>query len=172
MASTYTPIATYTFASDGTGGAQVNFTSIPSTYTDLILVGSLRDTFTGNFPNQLFRVNNDAGSNYSSTVLFTDGATAQSARYNNYTYSFFGKPAEAANTFGTSIMHFMNYSNTTTNKTMINRSGNGFTASPYGDVAAWVHLWRSTAAITSITLFPQTNFAAGSTFTLYGVKSA
>ena len=170
--STYTPIATYTFASDGTGGAQVNFTSIPSTYTDLILVGVLRDTFTGNYPNQLFRVNSDAGNNYSSTSLSGDGANAQSQRYTNYSYSFFGKPAEASNTFGTSIMHFMNYSNTTTNKTMINRAGGGFTTSSYGDVAAWVHLWRSTAAITSITLFPQTNFAAGSTFTLYGIASA
>jgi len=172
MASTYEPIATYNFASDGTGGAQVSFTSIPATYTDLILIAYTADTYTGNNPNQLWRVNSDAGSNYSHTRLYGDSTNfAGSARETNVAYSYFAKPAEGSN-FANATLHFMNYSNTTTYKTMLNRQSGGYTLADMGDVSAWVHLWRSTAAITSITLFPQTNFKAGSTFTIYGIKAA
>lgn len=172
MPSTYTPIATYTFASDGTGGAQVNFTSIPSTYTDLILIAYTADTYVGNNPNQLWRVNSDAGNNYSHTRFYGDSTNfAGSAQQTGVSYSYLAKPAEGSN-FANATLHFMNYANTATNKTMLNRQSGGYTLADMGDVSAWVHLWRSTAAINSINLFPQTNFKAGSTFTLYGVKSA
>jgi hypothetical protein len=65
-----------------------------------------------------------------------------------------------------SIWQIMNYSNSTTNKSALNRGGGAGT-----NVEAYAGLWRNTAAITSVTVLT-TNFAAGSTFTLYGVKSA
>jgi hypothetical protein len=62
----------------------------------------------------------------------------------------------------------MNYANTTTFKTHISRSNNSSNF-----VMATVGLWRSTAAITSITLLTNTadTFSVGSTFTLYGIKA-
>ena len=66
-------------------------------------------------------------------------------------------------------MQIMNYSNTTTFKTAVSRKND--TA---GVMGATVHLWRSTAAINSVQIGTQTadTFSVGTTFTLYGVKSA
>ena len=66
------------------------------------------------------------------------------------------------------IVQIQNYSNTTTYKTGLvraNRAGGG--------VDAMAGLWRSTAAINSIVITHDTaQFAAGSTFSLYGVQAA
>jgi hypothetical protein len=65
----------------------------------------------------------------------------------------------------------MNYSNTTTYKTALNRSNQAA-----GGVDATVGLWRSTAAIDTIRFYANTNgsqnFLTGSTFTLYGIAAA
>ena len=67
-----------------------------------------------------------------------------------------------------SIANFMNYSNTTTFKTVLTRSGSGDWITE-----ANVGLFRSTSAITQIRIFADTNaFASSSTFTLYGIKAA
>jgi hypothetical protein len=62
----------------------------------------------------------------------------------------------------------MNYSNSTTYKTILSRgnvTGTGIDLN--------VSLWRSTAAITNITVTSFTStYTAGSTFTLYGIKAA
>jgi hypothetical protein len=78
---------------------------------------------------------------------------------------------QGGDSFALNIMHLMNYANTTTYKTILNRSGHAGTSSI---VLANVGLWRNTAAISTITLI-QTgaqNYKAGCTFTLYGIASA
>ncbi len=156
MPSTYTPIATHT--TTGTVSSYT-FSSIPSTYTDAILV--VADL--GSDTSYKININSDTGSNYSSTFVYGDGSSATSGR---------GSSVTAAPTVGrrpgNTIMQFQNYANTTTYKTFISR-GN---ASNHM-VIATVSLWRSTAAITSIQVTPETgSFGSGVTFTLYGVKSA
>lgn len=163
MPSTYTPIATHTTTTSGT--SSFTFSSIPSTYTDLILVCSLKATSTNS--SLVARFNGDGTSTYSVTQMYGTSSQALSQRLSNQTevyLSFSGFPTA---TFATTICHFMNYSNTTTNKTFISRSGY---ASTYSDVS--VGLWRSTAAISSMTLYAGTSYDTGCTFTLYGVKSA
>jgi hypothetical protein len=70
--------------------------------------------------------------------------------------------------------HFMNYSNSTTYKTMLGRQGTA--SSTAGGASLTVSLWRNTSAITSIQLqldFGSSNrWYTGSTFTLYGIKAA
>jgi len=62
----------------------------------------------------------------------------------------------------------MNYSNATTFKTALTRWGLG-----NAETNTTVGLWRSTSAITSVTVLPGAgNLATGSTFSLYGVKNA
>jgi len=171
-APTYTPIATQTLASNA---SSVSFTSIPQTYTDLVLVGQARctrattqSTLTGYF-------NSDsATTNYSYTGLDGNGSTASSNRLSGGSYQgiFAGLLAAANNTagvFSQVLLHIMNYSNTTTYKTCIGRNG----AAEIGTEAE-VMLWRSTAAITSITIneILGNNLVAGSTFTLYGILAA
>jgi hypothetical protein len=161
MPSTYTPIATTTL---GSAAATVTFSSIPNTYTDLIVVAYHWGT-TG--VNGLYvTLNNNTSSLYSDTQLFGDGVNPGSARNTNITASYIGQAGSTAAT--TSIINIMNYANTTTNKTILSRN------SPSGNIIqANAGLYRSTSAITSVLVsYYGNNFAAGSQFTLYGVKSA
>jgi hypothetical protein len=169
MPSTYEPIATQTL---GSNAATVTFSSIPSTYTDLVLVTQPAATSFGE--NVGLRFNSDTGTNYSSTCLSGDGSSASSSRTTSFSYINVANLIGTTGTLGgmTTISQIMNYSNSTTYKTVLNRTGqNGGT---FNGVEAIVGLWRNTAAITSI-IVRQTgsaNFITGSTFTLYGIKSA
>lgn len=169
MASTYEPIATTTL---GSNAASVTFSSISGSYTDLVLVSFARSTIAGTGNNLYCRLNSDSGTNYSATEIAGDGSSAYSDRQTSSNYSFIGFTSgagAASDVFGPSISNFQNYSNTTTNKTIISR-GNAEGQGAH----AIVSMWRSTAAITQIVIYPAgvNNFVTGSTFTLYGIKAA
>jgi hypothetical protein len=166
MPSTYEPIATTTL---GSAASSVTFSSISGTYTDLILIANTIIASVSGFPECSLRFNSDTGTNYSNTYLLGTGSSAVSGRGASYTYADCGYLAANSSNPNTRIINIMNYSNTTTNKTIISRgsSVNG------AQVIAYANLWRNTSAINSITIFTQSdNYTAGSTFTLYGVKSA
>lgn len=164
MAKTYEPIATTTL---GSSAASYTFTSIPSTYTDLRLV--INGLQTGTSGNPYITLNSDTGTNYSITVLSGNGTSATSARSSNAAFIYCGITAEVRNTMiFMSTTDLMNYSNTTTYKTVLTRAANA----SFGTDAI-VGLWRNTAAITSITVdLDAGNWNTGSTFTLYGIKAA
>lgn len=157
MAKTYEPIATTTLSSTT---STVTFSSIPATYTDLILV---INAFTSTEGNCYVRLNNVATSLYSSTRLYGNGTTASSDRFSSGTES---NIANLTTTMGNVIIHFMDYANATTNKTFISRSNST------GYTMACVGLWRSTAAINRIDFSLSPTLQIGSTFTLYGIKAA
>jgi hypothetical protein len=164
--STYTPIATYTLASAASSQA---FTSIPSTYTDLVLVMNLKGSTTNLYP--VLQFNSDSTTTYSQTGLYGTGTAAGSQRTSgsNVIYITSGNVMSSTDFNFNAIVNVQNYSNTTTNKTMISRSNNAAS-----EVNANVGLWRSTSAITRIDVlcYLTGNFAIGSTFTLYGIASA
>jgi hypothetical protein len=164
MAVTYTPIATTTL---GSSAASYTFSSIPSTYTDLRLI--VNGVQTGTSGNPYITINSDTGTNYSITVLSGNGSTATSARSTNASFMYFGITAEVRNTLiFTATLDLMNYSNTSTFKTVLSRGNN---ASFGAD--AIVGLWRNTAAISSITVdLDAGNWNTGTTFTLYGIAAA
>jgi hypothetical protein len=159
--NTYEAIATQTL---GSAAASVTFSSIPSTYTDLVLVAAGSMT-TGGATGLSLQFNGDTGLNYSKTEVLGDGSTATSSRSSGFGSMNIGLIDSTAQC--NSIFQIMNYANTTTYKTALARGNN---ASGY--VRAGVGLWSSTAAITSVTVLPPYNFATGSTFSLYGIKSA
>lgn len=164
MPSTYTPIATTTLGSSTT---TINFTSISSAYTDLVLVAvPLRTTGA---EEMVMQFNNDTISPYSSTILWGDGSTAGSVRSTNQSSIILNYYASVSTTPMTQIFSIMNYANTTTNKTVLGRAGRSDSG-----IDATVGRWPSTSAITSMQLNLKNggNFLTGSTFTLYGVKSA
>jgi predicted Zn-dependent protease len=172
MPATYEPIATTTLSSSQ---STITFSSIPSTYTDLVLVMLARDTRSDGAGDGLtIRFNSDSGTNYSWTYLRANGSTTYGDQNSNKTsldgYEITAAQA-AANTFGTQIWNIMNYSNTTTFKTVTIRGGN-----PYS-VDAAAGLYRSTSAISSIVIYPgfagsSYSFVSGCSFTLYGIKAA
>ena len=166
MASTYTPIATTT----GNGSsATVSFTSISGSYTDLVIVASVRNASNGASTMNI-RFNTDSGSNYSFTALYGTGTTASSNRASNqtviYTNGQINYIPTAANNFFMSLTSIMNYSNATTYKTCITRNQQNATEAVIG-------LWRNTSAITQVDLRVDSGaFTTDSTFTLYGIAAA
>ena len=163
MPSTYEKIATA--VGNGTTST-VTFSTIPATYTDLVIVANVMNS---NGSDSLsLRLNGDTGTNYSYTVLGNNGNTPESYRSSSNTYMQCG--LELDTNLCVNIIQVMNYANTTTNKTVIARGNQA-------DVRtrAIVGLWRSTSAITSITLRNPSGagaYSTSSTFTLYGIKAA
>jgi len=169
--STHVALNTVTLAS---AASAATFTSIPQGYTDLILVCNVGSQSTNAFPYLQF--NGDTGTNYSFSQLYGTGSGAFNSRVANTNQLFnsdVSMKQDAVN--ATNIYHIMNYSNTTTFKTSLSRQ-NTLDAADYNGALAAVGIWRSTAAINRIDVKATRggtayNFIAGSTFTLYGVKS-
>jgi hypothetical protein len=159
--ATYALIASNTVT--GSAAADVTFSSVTGTYTDLVLVISAKATTT--VASMRVQFNSDTGSNYSGTEVFGNGSSAGSTRASNFSYGTMG----VGNTsdFSVCIYSILDYSNTTTHKTFIGRRGTTST-----NVAADVGLWRSTSAINTIKLyFGGDTIAIGSTFKLYGIQA-
>jgi len=167
MPATYEPIATQTL---GSATATITFSSIAASWTDLrlSLVGSVTSASTQYY----LRFNGvSSGGPYSGTYLGGDGTTASSTRYTSSNEI----PINGINTGGTTTPHFFitdifSYAGSTYKTCLIeishDRNGSGF-------VERAVGLWRSTAAITSVTITLNSgNMAAGTTATLYGIKAA
>ena len=164
MPSTYTPIATTTVSGSTTN--QVDFTSISGSYTDLrLVVNGFTVTSTDNL---LLRINSDTGSNYSQTQVYGDGTSAGSTRTTNRSSIYFTAWGNISTTPHLWTTDLLNYSNTTTYKSMLFREADNQNAT-----GASVALWRSTSAINQVQI-SCTNagrtFNVGSTFTLYGIE--
>jgi hypothetical protein len=175
--STYTPIFTTTL---GSAAASVTFSSIPSTYTDLVLVSFAQGQASGGDNRLQLQFNGDTATNYSSTYLVGNGSTASSARDTNRSQidNVTQLADSGSSSFSPFIHHIMNYANTTTYKTVLQRGNDaGDTTTSYRQTGASAGLWRSTSAITSIVIKggggnSSSGFSAGSTFTLYGIAAA
>jgi len=164
MPATYEPIATTTL---GSAASSVTFSSISGSYTDLFL--TMAGTSASSFTFLICRFNNDTGTNYSYTLLQGDGSSASSTRGSNTASPYVGLVNTGTGSVNMYKLQILNYSNTTTYKTLITNGGIAGNR-----VQAGAMLWRSTAAINRIDLFPDggDSFASGSTFTLYGIKAA
>lgn len=161
MASTYTPIATYTVS--GTSTSTVSFSSF-SGYTDIRAVLNLKQS--GSTYNFRVRVNSDTGSNYSLTSMNGDGSSAASSRQTSQTGWIY---PDLSTDWSLLTFDFQNYSSTSVYKTALAR----LSAVARGYSWAGVLLWRSTSAISTIAFDVNSEyFLAGSTFTLYGIKAA
>jgi len=159
----------------GSSASSVTFSSIPQGYTDLMLVMSaISDSASvTNLEVQVGNGSIDTTSSYSLTSVYGTGSAANSTRLSSQAAWFITRATGFDNNAGRFMarMNFMNYSNTTTYKTMLNRidvpAGGGTS------LEAEVCLWSKTNAIDTIKIFPQANnIAAGSTFTLYAIQAA
>lgn len=167
MPSTYTPISTTTLTSTQ---ATVTLSNIPATYTDILVV-------VNNLPSAsnlgaYMRINSDTGANYSFTLL--DGWAGSNGTFRSTSASFaqlgFWQVGSNNEPY-TVIIHMNNYANTNIRKTFLTRVANS------AELSAAVGSWRSTAAITSLTFsaaqnFSSNSFAAGTMFSIYGIRAA
>lgn len=171
LPSTMTPIATQTLSATS---SLVTFSNIPQQYTDLVLVMNYRNTKDiDNYGYPNLRFNSDTGTNYSHTSLYGSGSTVTSSRQSNISYvnCYEGAGnAPNANVYGLIRLNIMNYSSTSVFKNVLIRGG---TPQSSTIVAMQAAIWRSTSAITTITVADgSTSIGIGSDFTLYGIKAA
>ena len=152
------------------------FTSIPQGYQDLQIVLSFRMQNTNLTSNIYvnFGTNNvsDGGANYSFTYLQGNGAAYSSGRFSSIASTNFGlAPAYGStpNLFGQAIVNIFNYASTTTYKTFISKTATNLNGS--GVIDTRVGLWRNFGAFNFLQLGADGLFDAGSTATLYGVRS-
>lgn len=161
--NTYTPIATVTL---GSATGSYTFSSIPNTYTDLVLIISTNSSLS----NLNLRLNSDANTLYSDTIIYNSGNTGTSARDTGQAVIY------GTVTSGTplQIWSIMNYANTSVYKTVLVRNNDGYSTGGYSNtVSASAGLYRSTNAINAVNLVPGSgNLPAGLTATLYGIKAA
>jgi len=163
MATTYEKIATTTL---GSNTANITFSSIPATYTDLRVVCVA--TGSGNFG---ARLNGDTGTNYSHTDLIGSGSTASS--YRPGSQQAYMVIDNALNGLGSTpqlyTLDIFSYAGSTKKTTLVtaNEDNNGS-----GYVSYQVYLWNSTAAINSVTVLGSSTLNTGTTATLYGILKA
>jgi hypothetical protein len=169
MAVTYEPIATQTLT---TNTGIVTFSSIPQTYTDLVLRVSAQASSSWDVI--AIRMNGTT-SGYSFTYIQGDGASALAGRGSAEIAMRGGHiPGSSTSTYSTDEYNFMNYTGSTNYKTIISKVGSYNTGAQGFNIQGRAQLLQMTAAITSITIqtFNGANLTPGSTFTLYGIKAA
>lgn len=166
MPSNYTKIASVTVGSGG--AASIAFTSIPATYTDLVVKISGRNTSSGDWFNLSF---NGSTSNFTGRQLFGTGGGAFSYAKTDGTEAFVNNNSSTtASTFSNSEVYIPNYAGSTNKSFSVDSvtENNGTTA--YSILYAG--LWSQTSAITSLTFTPNANtLAQYTTATLYGISN-
>ena len=171
LGGSFESIATTTLS---TSAANIQFTSIPATYTHLQIRGIARTDYAGTPAGLNFRFNSDTASNYSYHGFYGNGSTITAL---NGTSASFGEAGQitgstkAASIFGVCVLDILDYANT--NKYKTTRSLGGWDSNGDGQSTFYSSNWRSTNAITTITLSAGAgNFIQYSQFALYGIKGA
>ena len=168
MATTYEKIATVTVGSGG--AASIDFTSIPSTFSDLVikLSGRLAVSARDDFVKVKF---NGSTTTFTGKVLYGAGSSGQSSfsDTSGYAGTIDGNTATAS-TFSNMEIYIPNYAGGT------NKSFSVDSVQEDNQGTAWITmtagLWSTITAISSISVYGGTNFVQYSSATLYGIKNS
>lgn len=164
----------------GSSAASVTFSSIPATYTDLVVKISAKSDMSGTGArNTYVEFNGNTSTIYSDTeVLATwDGSAniALSAAWSGETFlrnRYTTATASPANTFNSYELYIPSYT-VSQNKPMSVFGVVEQDSSQIAGIGAHAGLFRSTAAISSIKFSPESgNYVTGSSFYLYGLRSS
>ena len=164
----------------GSAAASVTFSSIPATYTDLVLKVSGKTDAAGTYGanSTLIEFNNNSSAIYSTTDLFAtwDGSSnaAYSSQWTGESYIRSRYTAELANptsVFGSYEIYIPSYT-ASQNKPISAFGVTERNATGIDGINATAGLYRSTTAISQIKLSPQANWVSGSSFYLYGIKNS
>jgi hypothetical protein len=168
MANTYTLIASNTLT--GTT-ASVTFSSIPGTYTDLVLRFATRDSSSAVF-RAIDMSFNSSTSNFSYTRIVGSGSTVTSSRSttnNGIPAASVGDTA-TSNTFSNGELYLPNYTASQNKPFSVSVVTENNATEAYA--TAFAGLWSNTSAISSISFAASANFLSGSSFFLYGIKNS
>ena len=159
-----------------TAVSDITFTNIPNTYSHLQIRAIAKDDAgTPQTRFLTFRFNSDTASNYSWHYLTGNGSAASSAAGTSETYGIASFVNEGGTSiFGAAVIDILDYANTNKYKTV--RGLGGYDLNGSGEATFASGSWRSTSAITSITLDLRStqagNFNQYSQFALYAIKGA
>ena len=157
----------------GSAAANITVSSIPNTFTDLLVLTSFRSSVnSGDWDGLNLRFNNDSGNNYTARLLYGTGSGAASLStteaqiiYHHYAVT----NNQTSNTFSNAAMYVPNYASSAAKSISTDSvtEHNGTTV--ILNISAG--LWNNSAAISSITFRSNSlnNFMAGSSVTVYGI---
>ena len=169
MANTYTLIAKSVLASTA---SSVDFTSIPSTYTDLQFVYTARSSAAGSYASHRLSFNGTAYTlNFSGKGLYGNGSSAASENWTMSDFVWSTAASVTSSTFSSGEIYIPNYTSSNYKSVSANMTteNNATTALAY----MLAGLWSNTAAINQLTLTtPSGVFEIGSSFYLYGIKNS
>jgi hypothetical protein len=172
MANTYTLISKSILTGSQTS---IDFTSIPSTYTDLVLKISSRATAAVGSDILNIRFNGSS-TGYSVKRLYgqasnSDIGSDSSTASGYLSIGFSNSATQTSNTFGNVEMYVPNYASSNYKSTSTDSTPEDNTSATYRGFYAG--LWSNTAAINQITIYTGgTSFAQYSSFYLYGIKNS
>ena len=170
MPSTYTLISSNIL---GSSAASITFSSIPATYTDLLIKYTARSTDTGAYDTYVRLEINGFIATHSSTVIRAQGGTTGSLRSTSQVIAGYIPTATVtSNTFGSAEFYLPNYLST------VKKTGSHFGIQENNNatdnsIAATALLVDVSTAVTDLLLKPNAgNFVSGSSFYLYGIKNS
>lgn len=166
MTITYDSLASTTLSSTQ---SSITFSSISSSYTDLVVVVHAGGT-PNNVAGLLLRFNGDTATNYSTMRWRGNGSNLATTRELNGTEINGGNYETGFPSFSNGgfiwTCHINSYANVATFKPVIARYNS------YTETVGMVGQWRSSSAINSVTLVSiNGNFESGSIFSIYGIKA-
>ena len=166
--ATYTLISSVTVGSGG--AANIEFTSIPATYTDLVLKISSRGTSANASAGYYYDVTfNNTSANRTGRYLSKLNANPDSGIFTSWGLS---TPSDfTASTFSSGELYIPNYTSANYKSSSLDSANENNSSTQRMTMSAG--LWSDTAAITSIKLVQGGgNFAQYSTAYLYGISNA
>jgi hypothetical protein len=176
MATTYQLISSQTLS---TSAASVTFSSIPATYTDLVLRISARSDIAGLVNTIKLTYNSLAGTNYSYTLLYSNASntsvSVQDSNQSTLRHGYYNGDTTTSDTFGSAEIYIPNYAGSTAKpSSSFSVSQNNGTSTGDWYISTYAGLSQSTAAITGITIasVDTANYKIGSSFDLYGIKNS
>lgn len=156
-------------------GINITFSNIPQTYQDLMLVAFARNTqaLAINGMNLYINTTSQSPNYWSQTTLAGNGSLAASTRGTTVYGATLDMPGSISTSgvYGSAVYHILNYTNTTTYKTVLGRNANDQNGA--GSVQIAAALFAQTGAVTTLQIGSGygANYSAGTTFALYGVRS-
>ena len=167
MANTFVKIASVTVGSGG--AASIDFTSIPSTYTDLCIKVSARGSVGLIYATTEINFNGSA-TGFTGKIVYGSGSSAASSNLTLNLADLNGS-SSTASTFGSMEIYIPNYAGSSNNKSMsVDGVMENNATEAYAELIA--SLWSNTSAINRVTLFINSTFLQYSTATLYGIKNS
>ena len=169
MPDTFTLIASSTVGAGG--AANITFSSIPSTYTDLCIKVSIRTSYSDQYDGLTFTFNGSTA-NFSTRQLYGTGSSALSNSGSNNGGPLINANTSTSNTFGNAEIYIPNYAGSSYKSVSSDGVTENNATQAFGGVIAT--LWSNTSAITSIVLGSanSSTILQYSTAYLYGISKS